>query len=236
MNNKKIEEKIGYTFRDGALLERAFTHASASVRDNYQNLEFLGDSVLGFIVSRTLYSEYADTDEGSLTKMRAAVVSERPLAAAIDRLGVAEELITGESEKKNGVSDHSSVKCDLFESLTAAIYLDGGLDEAEKFVLGALSEEIAAAADSAKRSDANPHQRICDEKGRFRGIPRREAHGRSAHARVHILPSARRRGRGRGERHQQARGAAGGGKRGARAHRKEKTQKIMRREPDVSRK
>lgn len=154
MNNKKIEEKIGYTFRDGALLERAFTHASASVRANYQNLEFLGDSVLGFIVSRTLYSEYADTDEGSLTKMRAAVVSERPLAAAIDRLGVAEELITGESEKKNGVSDHSSVKCDLFESLTAAIYLDGGLDEAEKFVLGALSEEIAAAADSAKRSDA----------------------------------------------------------------------------------
>ena len=154
MNNKKIEEKIGYTFRDGALLERAFTHASASARDNYQNLEFLGDSVLGFIVSRTLYSEYADTDEGSLTKMRAAVVSERPLAAAIDRLGIAEELITGESEKKNGVSDHSSVKCDLFESLTAAIYLDGGLDEAEKFVLGALSEEIAAAADSAKRSDA----------------------------------------------------------------------------------
>lgn len=154
MNNKKIEEKIGYTFRDGALLERAFTHASASVRANYQNLEFLGDSVLGFIVSRTLYSEYADTDEGSLTKMRAAVVSERPLAAAIDRLGVAEELITGESEKKNGVSDHSSVKCDLFESLTAAIYLDGGLDEAEKFVLGALSKEIAAAADSAKRSDA----------------------------------------------------------------------------------
>lgn len=154
MNNKKIEEKIGYTFRDGALLERAFTHASASARDNYQNLEFLGDSVLGFIVSRTLYSEYADTDEGSLTKMRAAVVSERPLAAAIDRLGVAEELITGESEKKNGVSDHSSVKCDLFESLTAAIYLDGGLDEAEKFVLCALSEEIAAAADSAKRSDA----------------------------------------------------------------------------------
>lgn len=154
MNNKKIEEKIGYTFRDGALLERAFTHASASARDNYQNLEFLGDSVLGFIVSRTLYSEYADTDEGSLTKMRAAVVSVRPLAAAIDRLGIAEELITGESEKKNGVSDHSSVKCDLFESLTAAIYLDGGLDEAEKFVLGALSEEIAAAADSAKRSDA----------------------------------------------------------------------------------
>lgn len=154
MNNKKIEEKIGYTFRDGALLERAFTHASASVRDNYQNLEFLGDSVLGFIVSRALYSEYADTDEGSLTKMRAAVVSERPLAAAIDRLGIAEELITGDSEKKNGVSDHSSVKCDLFESLTAAIYLDGGLGEAERFVLGALSDEIAAAADSAKRSDA----------------------------------------------------------------------------------
>ena len=154
MNAKKIEEKIGYTFRDGALLERAFTHASANARDNYQNLEFLGDSVLGFIVSRRLYDAYADTDEGGLTKMRASVVSERPLAAAIDRLGISGELITGENERKSGVSDHSSVKCDLFESLTAAIYLDGGLEEAERFVLNVLSDEIAAAAESAKRSDA----------------------------------------------------------------------------------
>lgn len=69
MNRREIEEKIGYTFRNGALLERAFTHSSAHRSSgDYQNLEFLGDSVLGFIVSRRLYKLYPDADEGRLTK------------------------------------------------------------------------------------------------------------------------------------------------------------------------
>lgn len=159
MNRKKIEEKIGYTFRDGALLERAFTHSSAAQRpgENYQNLEFLGDSVLGYIVSRRLYAQYPGADEGLLTKMRACTVSERPLARAIDRLGVAGELITGESERKTGIAEHSSIKCDLFEALTAAIFLDGGQEEAEKFVLNNLAYEIATAKAAVRLTDAKSH-------------------------------------------------------------------------------
>lgn len=156
MQRAKIEKNIGYTFRDGALLERAFTHPSAGahVRDNYQNMEFLGDSVLGFIVARKLFTLYSDSDEGALTKMRACVVSEAPLARAVDRLDIASELIVGEGERKHAVHTHAGVKCDLFESLTAAIYLDGGLEAAEKFVLTALSEDIASAKTTAKLVDS----------------------------------------------------------------------------------
>ena len=156
MNRRKVEERIGYVFKDGALLERAFTHSSACARtgENYQDLEFLGDSVLGFAVSRRLYSLYPDAGEGVLTKMRACVVSERPLARAVDRLGIAGELIMGDSERKTGIETHDSIKCDLFESVTAAIYLDGGFGEAEAFVLRCLDGEIAEARTSYKRADA----------------------------------------------------------------------------------
>lgn len=156
MDRRKIEEKIGYAFRDSALLERAFTHSSACPKPsgNYQNLEFLGDSVLEYVVSARLYALYPSADEGRLTKMRAAVVSERPLAVAVDRLGIADELITGENERMSGLTSHSSVKCDLFESLTAAVCLDGGLGEAEKFVLRCLADELASAGDDEKLTDA----------------------------------------------------------------------------------
>lgn len=155
MNRTEIEKSIGYVFRNGALLERAFTHSSAHRHTgDYQNLEFLGDSVLGFIVSRRLYKTYPGADEGRLTKMRACIVSERPLAHAVTVLGISHNLITGESEKKNRIFEHDSIKCDLYEALTAAIYLDGGLKAAEKFVLATLGEEIAEAKSAVARSDA----------------------------------------------------------------------------------
>lgn len=155
MNRKEIETAIGYAFCNGALLERAFTHSSAHrPGGDYQNLEFLGDSVLGFIVSRRLYKLYPGADEGRLTKMRACIVSEKPLAKAITELGVSRHLITGESEQKNGISEHDSIKCDLYEALTAAIYLDGGLRAAERFVLSTLGGDIAAAKNAVAHADA----------------------------------------------------------------------------------
>lgn len=155
MNRREIEEKIGYTFRNGALLERAFTHSSAHRSSgDYQNLEFLGDSVLGFIVSRRLYKLYPGADEGRLTKMRACIVSEKPLARAVTALGISHNLITGESERKTRIAEHDSIKCDLFEAVTAAIYLDGGLKAAEKFVLRELADDIADAKTAVGRADA----------------------------------------------------------------------------------
>ena len=111
MNRNRIEEAIGYTFKDGALLERAFTHPSASPSKggNYQDLEFLGDSVVGFVTAERLFLLYPDAGEGKLTKMRACVVSESPLAGAVERLGVADEMLLGENEAKHGVYAHASV-------------------------------------------------------------------------------------------------------------------------------
>ena len=156
MNRNRIEEAIGYTFKDGALLERAFTHPSASPSKggNYQDLEFLGDSVVGFVTAERLFLLYPDAGEGKLTKMRACVVSESPLAGAVERLGVADEMLLGENESKHGVYAHASVMCDLFEAITAAIYLDGGMEEAKAFVLRALEEELAGAWDALRRTDA----------------------------------------------------------------------------------
>lgn len=156
MNRTEIEKKIGYVFSDGALLTRAFTHSSADPHPgrNYQGLEFLGDSVLGLIVSRRLFSVHPSATEGMLTKMRALVVSEPPLARAVTALGIADGLILGESEKKQGVGEHDSIKCDLFEALTAAIYLDGGEEAAERFVLTNLDDDIAHAHERLRIADA----------------------------------------------------------------------------------
>lgn len=151
-----IEKKIGYEFNDGALLVRAFTHGSAesAPEKNYQSLEFLGDSILSFVIAKRLTELYPKANEGLLTKMRACIVSEQPLADAVTALGISEYLITGEGEKKMNVASHDSVKSDIFEAVTAAIYLDGGFEAAEKFVLSALDGEIAAAKAETKTSDA----------------------------------------------------------------------------------
>lgn len=149
--NKEIEKKIGYTFRDGALLERALTHSSAG-RENYQKLEFLGDSVVGYVVARKLYETFPDEGEGVLTRLRARIVSEKPLAAAADEIGLSRYIRLGEAESKAGVGEHSSVKSDVVESVAAAICLDGGLEEASRFVLSLLGGEI-------EKAEKNPYAR-----------------------------------------------------------------------------
>lgn len=156
MNRTEIESRIGYTFRDGALLERALTHGSAESdpEKNYQSLEFLGDSILSFVVAKKLVELYPAANEGLLTKMRACIVSEQPLAETVTALGIAENLRVGEGEKKNRLHEHDSIKSDIYESVVAAIYLDGGLKNAEKFVLKTLSEHIRNAKADTKKTDA----------------------------------------------------------------------------------
>ena len=156
MNKSAIEKKIGYVFRDGALLQRAFTHGSAdsSPERNYQRLEFLGDSILGYTVAEKLLLLHPKAAEGQLTKMRAYVVSEKRLADAVERLGLADFLIAGDNELKSGIQSHDSIRCDLFESVTGAICLDGGADEAKAFVLRVLADDIAAAKSKIKTADA----------------------------------------------------------------------------------
>lgn len=135
----KIEKIIGYTFKNKELLKTAFTHSSFANENKVESnerLEFLGDSVLQYVVTYKLYSDYS-LKEGDLSKFRQKLVSENPLAFVIEELGIAPFLLKGKGEAKSKI-DSKAMKADLFEAIVGAICLDSNLDEAKKFVLTCL--------------------------------------------------------------------------------------------------
>jgi ribonuclease-3 len=117
--------RLGYAFRDPALLDAALTHRSASTR-NYERLEFLGDAVLNFNVAVLLFREYPDADEGDLSRYRATLVSGTSLAEVAAGLALGEQLKLGSGELKSGGFRRSSILADSLEALFGAVYLDGG--------------------------------------------------------------------------------------------------------------
>ena len=134
---KKVERIIGYTFKDKVLLERALTHGSASKNalENYQSLEFLGDSILDFIVAKRLMEINPNAHEGTLTRIRATIVSREPLAEEVKKLGLENFLIVGKGENVAYISSQAKIMSDLFESTIAAIKHDSkSLDADEKFI------------------------------------------------------------------------------------------------------
>ncbi len=139
----EIEKIIGYTFKDKALLERAFTHGSKEkhATKNYQSLEFLGDSILDFIIAKRLMEINPDAHEGALTRLRAQIVSREPLADEIAKLGLENYLIVGKGENAKAISNQSKIMSDIFEAVIGAIYLDSkNIDLAEKFILDKLAD------------------------------------------------------------------------------------------------
>ncbi len=142
----EIERIIGYSFKNKKLLKTAFTHSSYSNEhkvESNERLEFLGDAVIEFIITEILYLEFSKR-EGDMSKIRSMIVSEKPLAEAVDRLDIERFLIKGVGECKNN-NQSKSMKCDLFEALCGAIYLDGGIEEVKKFfnyAIGSLISEI----------------------------------------------------------------------------------------------
>lgn len=130
---KGAENSIGYSFKDKELLTSCFTHSSfvnehKGAKDN-ERLEFLGDSVLGFIVGEYLYKKFGDKKEGKLTVERQKLVSDFPLSRAAEKFGFDRFLLRG-----NGQPLNASIRENLFEAIVAGIYLDGGIDEAKRFV------------------------------------------------------------------------------------------------------
>jgi ribonuclease-3 len=142
---QEIENIIGYVFKDKSYLIRAFTHPSLKpkVEENYQVLEFLGDSILDFIIAERLMELNPSWNEGVLTKVRAQIVSSQPLSDAIGRVRLTEFMQFGVGESRRRIYENDSIKCDLFESIVGAIYLDSGMAEAKKFVLSMLDKAIA---------------------------------------------------------------------------------------------
>lgn len=146
---KQFQTLIQYSFNDTTLLDTALTHSSyanehkgiGSLESN-ERLEFLGDSVLGVIITSYLYERNPHLSEGDLTKIRASVVSEPSLAQVARKINLGRVLKLGKGEERTGGRKRASVLADALESLIAAIYLDGGLDKASRFVLKSLDETI----------------------------------------------------------------------------------------------
>lgn len=141
----EAEEIIGYTFINKSLLIRAFTHSSyANEHKNfpdYERLEFIGDAVLGFVMSVYLYNYFPNMNEGELTKKRAGIVGEATLSKVVENLGLHRFLLVGAGNLNDKISQSFSVKCDLFEAITGAILLDCDMDitNAKKFVVSKLA-------------------------------------------------------------------------------------------------
>jgi len=150
MNIQELQQAIGYSFNDPALLERALTHSSYAnerkLPESNERLEFLGDSVLGFIAAEYFYGEYPQKSEGELTRMRAAAVCEPALFAYAQSFDLGQALLLGRGEAATGGANRPSMAADAFEALLAAVYLDGGMAPARAFALRFLKEGAARPA------------------------------------------------------------------------------------------
>lgn len=161
---EKLEEKIGYEFKNKKILVEALTHSSYANElrakkvflNCNERLEFLGDSVLSIIVSEYLYSNYKDMPEGDLTKMRAALVQSVTLAGYARSIGLGDHLYLGHGEEKNDGRNRQSTLENAFEALLAAIYLDAGehgKETVKKFLLPLVKNEIKALDSRGNHTD-----------------------------------------------------------------------------------
>ncbi len=150
----ECQRRIGYEFRDPALLVAALTHASGAQHRLASNerLEFLGDAILGFLVCETLYRAFPDSLEGDLTRIKSVVVSRETCSRISEQLRLIDFLIVGKGLAVNRPVP-TSVLSDLFESLVAAIYLDGGIDAVRPLVARMLAPEIEQVASGAQGSN-----------------------------------------------------------------------------------
>ena len=157
----ELQKAIGYVFSDERLLVSAVTHptyANDHGTESYQRLEYLGDAILDFVVAEELFRRFPNADEGILTKKRIAAVSAAPLAKKAAELGF---------EKYFRIAPHintQSVLGDVFEAVIAAIYLDGGMEQAKKFVLESLAEFLDAKSGArdykSRLNEAFPHTEV----------------------------------------------------------------------------
>ena len=148
---ESLEKKLGYTFRDRSLLSEALNHSSyanehrsAEVSSN-ERLEFLGDSVLGFVTAEFLFKTYGKLPEGDLTRIRAALVCEQSLYEVAKFLGLGQYLKLGKGEEAGGGRQRQSILADATEAVFAAVYLDGGMERVRELICRVLLSRAPAA-------------------------------------------------------------------------------------------
>jgi ribonuclease III len=149
-SNDQLYDRLGLVF-DAQLLELALTHRSFAYESGglptNERLEFLGDAVLGVVVTDALYHRYPDLPEGNLAKLRSAVVSARALAVQARRIGLGEFIRLGRGEETTGGRDKSSILADTFEAILGAVYIDLGIEVARELILRLLDEQLTEAAE-----------------------------------------------------------------------------------------
>ena len=152
---EKLEQKIGYRFRNRELLVTALTHSSyANERhgeaQSYERQEFLGDSILGLVTAEFLFTHEPPLPEGRMTRMRAELVCEASLHKTALELGLGSYMRLGRGEEHTGGRERPSILADMVEAIIAAIYLDSGMEEARRFILARVLRD--AAFDDSHRS------------------------------------------------------------------------------------
>ena len=165
----ELEQKINYEFKNKDLLRKALTHTSYAYEHNVESnekLEFLGDSILEFISSEYLYSNFPNLKEGDMTKVRAAVVCENSLYKLAKKYDFGSFLYLGKSELATGGIDRPAILADSVEAIIAAIYLDSGLEPAKKFIIENLKDEIEIASKNVGQKD---YKTVLQEKLQIHG-------------------------------------------------------------------
>lgn len=156
MNLQEFERKIKYKFKNIELLKTAFTHTSYANENKIESnekLEFLGDAILEFTVSNYLYQNYKKLKEGEMTKVRATVVCEESLHQIALRYHFNELIYLGRSEKTSGGSKKTAILADSVEAVIAAIFIDSGIEETQKFIINNLKEAIEQASKNVGQKD-----------------------------------------------------------------------------------
>ncbi|MCM1328687.1 MAG: ribonuclease III [Ruminococcus sp.] len=183
MDFTEFEKKIGYKFKNKELLHEALSHSSyaneiKNGRHSNERLEFLGDSVLSIVVSKHLFTHFKHLPEGELTKIRASLVCEKALFEFSKKIDLGKHIILGKGEENSGGRTRPSIVSDAFEAVIAAIYLDGGMEAAEKYVLSFIPKDLNANSSKALHDyktalqeiiQRNPEERVeyvlADQKG-----------------------------------------------------------------------
>jgi len=142
MSSTQRAQSLGYTFRDGTLLETALTHRSVGSVNN-ERLEFLGDAVLNAVIAMDLYRRRPDASEGELSRLRASLVRGETLAGVARELGIGDCVRLGEGERKSGGFRRDSILADTVEAIIGAVYLDSDFDTASRFVLEIFAGRLA---------------------------------------------------------------------------------------------
>lgn len=168
-NIPAIEAKLGYTFQDSSLLILAFVHRSyinenRSITQHNERLEFLGDAVLGMIISDYLYRFLPTTAEGQLSYLRSRLVEAASCVNYMQSLNIASFVLLGKGEKMNDGRGRDSILADLFEAIMGAIYLDGGLEAAKQFLFRNFTSHIDAILKTPLRNWKALLQDLCQKK------------------------------------------------------------------------